>query len=131
MSIMNNTGVNLNALFLGPKSENEDFFLKELVRLFEDHAQWRKNYQPGDEEVIKTSFKNYETFIDTSEKCEEVLKELSRRLRAGATPWHSPRYLGQMRSPDFCLLSRRVRQRRFTFLFSRFRRERFSPIRIH
>lgn len=96
--IMKNTGVNLNALFLGPKSENEDFFLKELVRLFEDHAQWRKNYQPGDEEVIKTSFKNCETFIDTSEKCEEVLKELSRRLRAGATPWHSPRYLGHMNS---------------------------------
>lgn len=96
--IMKNTGVNLNALFLGPKSENEDFFLKELVRLFEDHAQWRKNYQPGDEEVIKTSFKNCETFIDTSEKCEEVLKELSRRLRAGATPWHSLRYLGHMNS---------------------------------
>lgn len=95
---MKNTGVNINALFLGPKSENEDFFLKELVRLFEDHAQWRKNYQPGDEEVIGTSFKNCETFIDTSEKCEEVLKELSRRLRAGATPWHSLRYLGHMNS---------------------------------
>ena len=95
---MKNTGVNINALFLGPKSENEDFFLKVLVRLFEDHAQWRKNYQPGDEEVIGTSFKNCETFIDTSEKCEEVLKELSRRLRAGATPWHSLRYLGHMNS---------------------------------
>lgn len=95
---MQNTGVDLNALFLGPKSENEDFFLKELVRLFEEHAQWRKNYQPGDDEIIKISLKNSETFINTSKKCEEVLKELSRRLRVGATPWHSPRYLGHMNS---------------------------------
>lgn len=86
---MKNMGVNLNALFLGPKSENGDFFLKELTKLFEDHAQWRKNYQPGDEDVIKTSLKNCEAFINTSEKCEDVLKELSRRLRAGATPWLS------------------------------------------
>lgn len=91
-------GVDLNAVFLGPKSENADFFLKELVGLFEDHAQWRKNYQPGDKEIIKTALKNCESFVDTSEKCEEVLKELSRRLRDGATPWQSPRYLGHMNS---------------------------------
>ena len=35
--------MDINSLFLGAKSENDEIFSKELVKLFYDHAQWRKN----------------------------------------------------------------------------------------
>ncbi|MPQ42879.1 tyrosine decarboxylase [Clostridium tarantellae] len=93
-----NTDTNLNALFLGAKSENADLFKRNLLQLFDDHAQWRKNYHPEDADIINSSDMEKTDFKFTKNKMEDVMKELSSKLRAGSIPWHSPRYLGHMNS---------------------------------
>ena len=40
--------INVNALFLGPKSENYVFFKEMLNYLMDDHAQWRRYFHPDD-----------------------------------------------------------------------------------
>lgn len=95
---MNKNSIDLKALFLGPKSENSNLFSEELLTLFDDHAQWRKNYHPEDSDIISLNDKKETSYIYTSEKLKSTLNELSRRLRSNATPWHSPRYLGHMNS---------------------------------
>ena len=95
---MKGQDLNLKALFLGPKSENKETFEKYLKMLFEDHSEWRKNYHPEDMPIIKRSDMNKDDFIFTSDKMEEVLTELSRKLRSQSLPWHSPRFLGHMNS---------------------------------
>ncbi|MEG1002051.1 tyrosine decarboxylase [Clostridium sp.] len=93
-----NTDINTNALFLGPKSENADTFRKNLLELFEDHEEWRKNYHPEDEDIITIKEKQTTGFNITTDRMESVMKELSIKLRSGLIPWHSPRYLGHMNS---------------------------------
>ena len=95
---MSGQDLNLKALFLGPKSENKDTFEKHLKMLFEDHSQWRKNYHPEDKCIIKNADKNEADYLMTAEKMEDVLNELSRKLRSQSLPWHSPRFLGHMNS---------------------------------
>lgn len=94
----NNEDINLKAMFLGPKSENEDFFEESLLRLFNDHAEWRKNFHPEDDTIIKVSDERKESFVVSKDRLKEVLIELSSKLRAGSVPWHSPRFLGHMNS---------------------------------
>ena len=95
---MNGQDLNLKALFLGPKSENKETFEKYLKMLFEDHSEWRKNYHPEDMPIIKKNDMNEKDFGMTSDKMEEVLTELSVKLRSKSLPWHSPRFLGHMNS---------------------------------
>ena len=95
---MSEKNIDLNALFLGPKSENKEIFESNLKMLFEDHSQWRKNYHPGDDTIIKAKDKEKQSFNTTKDRMEEVLTELSSKLRAGSVPWHSPRFLGHMNS---------------------------------
>ncbi|SHK29175.1 tyrosine decarboxylase [Clostridium cavendishii DSM 21758] len=90
--------MDLKALFLGPKSENKDIFEQNLKMLFEDHSQWRKNYHPEDDTIIKPNDRSSENFIATRNRMEQVLTELSSKLRAGSVPWHSPRFQGHMNS---------------------------------
>jgi tyrosine decarboxylase len=98
MEHIENKDLNLKALFLGPKSENKEAFQKQLTMLFEDHTEWRKNYHPEDDKIISLTDTKKESFVDTSMKMEEVLTELSRKLRSQSLPWHSPRFLGHMNS---------------------------------
>lgn len=95
---MNKKDVDLKALFLGPKSENKDMFETNLKMLFEDHSEWRKNYHPEDDKIITLADTHKESFTQTSDKVEETLNELSRKLRSKSLPWHSPRFLGHMNS---------------------------------
>ena len=74
------------------------FFEESLLRLFNDHAEWRKNFHPEDETIIKVSDERKESFLVSKDKLKEVLIELSSKLRAGSVPWHSPRFLGHMNS---------------------------------
>lgn len=92
----NTTDVNLGALFLGPKSENEDFFLKNLTKMFNQHSQWRKNFHPEDGDVILNDTISSQDFINTQNKTENILEELSSKLRSNMMPWHSMRYIGHM-----------------------------------
>ena len=42
----------INALFLGPKSENGDFFKDVLINCVNDHLYWRKDFHPEDDPII-------------------------------------------------------------------------------
>lgn len=95
---MNKNEIDLNAVFLGPKSENANVFQTTLLKLFNEHSQWRKNYHPEDEEIITINDIEDTNYIETKNKVDEVMNELSIKLRSGSIPWHSPRYLGHMNS---------------------------------
>jgi len=90
--------INVDALFLGPKSENQKF-LKEMVNfMMDEHIFWRRDFHPEDKEAITLEDRNKKDFQNTLQKTREVLLELSSKLKTSSEPWFSPRYLGQMNS---------------------------------
>jgi hypothetical protein len=40
--------VNVQALFLGPKSENQKYFKEMLNFMMDEHIHWRRNFHPDD-----------------------------------------------------------------------------------
>jgi tyrosine decarboxylase len=88
--------INVNALFLGPKAENYDFFKEMLGFLMDDHAEWRRNFHPDDAPVVTGEEKGRPDFLDTHQKTREALIELAGNLQLCSTPWFSPRYMGHM-----------------------------------
>lgn len=86
----------IDALFLGPKSENSKFF-KELIQdMIEEHVHWRKDFHPEDKPIVSLHEQSEKPFVETQQRTIEVLQELSSRLKTTSMPWHSPRYLGHM-----------------------------------
>ncbi|MFC2683924.1 MAG: tyrosine decarboxylase [Limosilactobacillus oris] len=98
MTEKSRTGLNLDALFIGDKSENADIFKKTMDKLIDEHMGWRLNYMPQDKPLITENDKGSETFKKTSQHMQSVLDDLSVRLRSNSVPWHSPRYFGHMNS---------------------------------
>ncbi|MCP3942815.1 MAG: hypothetical protein GY710_15200 [Desulfobacteraceae bacterium] len=90
--------VDVNALFLGPKSENFRFFKEMMTIMMDEHIFWRRNFQPEDEAFITHQDQRTDQFLETENHIQESLFELSNRLRAKSVPWFSPRYLGHMNS---------------------------------
>jgi tyrosine decarboxylase len=88
----------VEALFLGPKSENRDFFTAMLNFLVEEHLHWRRDYHPRDAPVVTTAEMRGEAFLGTTDRMKAILLELSSRLKDTSTPWFSTRYLGHMNS---------------------------------
>lgn len=88
--------VNINALFLGPKSENYHFFKEMLNYLMDDHADWRRYFHPDDPPVVTDQEQGREDFLATLQKTREALIELAGNLQVCSMPWFSPRYLGHM-----------------------------------
>ncbi len=88
----------VKALFLGPKSENMDYFKTTLNFLMDEHMHWRRDFHPEDKEIIKISEMREENYEKTIEKTTQVLSELSGKLKATSMPWFSARYLGHMNS---------------------------------
>ena len=88
--------INVNALFLGPKSENYRFFKEMLNYLMDDHAQWRCYFHPDDKPVVTAEEQGQTDFQATLQKTREALIELAGNLQLCSTPWFSPRYLGHM-----------------------------------
>ncbi len=94
---MSTKDINLKALFIGDKSENGDMFKNFLVKLVDQHLGWRYNYMPQDEAMISHEDKESESFKNTVTRMEDVLEEVSIRLRTNSVPWHSAgRYWGHM-----------------------------------
>ena len=89
---------NGDALFIGDKAENADFFKKMTNRLIDDHCAWRQNYMPQDLPLVSAEEKGRPDYRATQDRVADVLGELSTRMRAQSVPWHSPRYWGQMNS---------------------------------
>ncbi len=88
--------INVNALFLGPKSENYDFFKEMLNYLMDDHAQWRRYFHPDDAPVVSAEEQGRPDFTATLQKTREALIDLAGNLQLSSNPWFSPRYLGHM-----------------------------------
>ncbi len=90
--------VNVDALFLGPKSENRKFFQDMADFLVSEHIHWRRDFHPEDGPAIAASTRLDPDFKTTLARCEEVLGKLTNKLKVGSVPWFSPRYLGHMNS---------------------------------
>ncbi|OPY69235.1 MAG: L-2,4-diaminobutyrate decarboxylase [Syntrophorhabdaceae bacterium PtaU1.Bin034] len=88
--------INVNALFLGPKSENYDFFRTMLNFLMDDHAEWRRYFHPEDQAVVSREEQQGNDFLATLQRTREALVELAGNLQLCSIPWFSPRYLGHM-----------------------------------
>ncbi|MEG2108401.1 MAG: pyridoxal-dependent decarboxylase [Clostridium sp.] len=95
---MNENDMDLKSMFLGAKSENADVFSYNLLKMFNDHAQWRKDFHPEDNDIITKDHMSEDFYINSRNKMEEALDELSAKLRKNMMPWHSPRYIGHMNS---------------------------------
>ncbi len=90
--------VNTHALFLGPKSENHEFFKKTLNFLMDEHIHWRRDFQPEDEDMITLRDQHEEDFQKILEKTQKTLFTLSSKLKTASMPWFSLRYQGHMTS---------------------------------
>ncbi len=90
--------IDINGLFLGPKSENGDFFKKLVMDTINEHLFWRKDFHPEDDPIVSLYEKNEKNFILTEEKITQVIEKICAKLKETSMPWHSPRYLGHMNS---------------------------------
>lgn len=89
----------LNALFIGDKAENGDLYKELLNKLVDEHLGWRKNYITQDKNMISPQEQDSTEFKGTVERMQNVLDELSQRIRTESVPWHSAgRYWGHMNS---------------------------------
>ncbi len=88
----------IEALFLGPKSENRDYFKKTLNFLMNEHLFWRRDFHPNDKEILNSENKGEKSFISILDKSTDVLLEMSSKLKESSDPWFSERYLGHMNS---------------------------------
>ena len=88
----------VEALFLGPKSENREFFENQLRSITEDHIHWRSDFHPADKALVSAEDMREGSFVHTLDRTSEVLEEVSARLRQSQGPWFSVRYLGHMLS---------------------------------
>ena len=95
---MTEEDLDIKALFLGPKSENRDYFLRTLNFLIDEHLYWRRDFHPEDKDVTDSKDMRAAGFMSTLDRTTEVLMELSAKLKKTSEPWFSARYLGHMNS---------------------------------
>jgi tyrosine decarboxylase len=88
----------VQALFLGPKSENRKFFKEMLNFVIDEHIHWRRDFHPSDDPIASIADRRSAPYENTLMRTEEALLELSSRLKSGSVPAFSPRYLGHMLS---------------------------------
>ncbi|MDL2246263.1 hypothetical protein LJB96_01455 [Methanobrevibacter sp. OttesenSCG-928-K11] len=93
-----NEDLEVKALFLGPKSENREYFKKTLDFLMDEHIFWRRDFHPEDKELLNSFDKTKKGFIHTLDKSTDVLLDMSSKLKESSDPWFSERYLGHMNS---------------------------------
>ncbi len=88
--------MDINSLFLGPKSENESFFRDMLQFMINDHISWRRYFHPDDQSLTNTDEGSSKLKQETFDRTRDALLELAANLQTGSVPWFSPRYLGHM-----------------------------------
>lgn len=93
-----NEKIEVNALFLGPRSENREYFRDMLTFLMDEHMHWRRDFHPEDPNVTSPKDMRSEHYQATLDRTSEVLLDLSARLKDDSMPWFSARYLGHMNS---------------------------------
>jgi len=88
--------MDINALFIGPKSENGKYFQEKVSDVINEHLYWRKDFHPEDDPVVSLHEKNAEDYKYAEQRIAEVLDKVCSKLKETSMPWHSPRYLGHM-----------------------------------
>jgi glutamate/tyrosine decarboxylase-like PLP-dependent enzyme len=85
----------IGSWFLGPKGENSSMMESLLLGIFRDYFHWRKNYFPGDEELIthKLQRDNLELIDDLGHHIADMQARLRRNF-----PFYSPRYIAHQLS---------------------------------
>ncbi|AXH64706.1 MULTISPECIES: pyridoxal phosphate-dependent decarboxylase family protein [Providencia] len=96
MNNFKNSKINVDALFLGPKSENAVFFKEMMEYSVSEHMHWRSSYHPEDPDLISTVDRYAPEYRDTLYRTEGILNQLSSKLKTTSVPWFSPRYMGHM-----------------------------------
>ncbi|SPY77540.1 pyridoxal phosphate-dependent decarboxylase family protein [Providencia rustigianii] len=96
MNNFNNKNMNVDALFLGPKSENAVFFREMMEYAISEHIHWRSGYHPEDPDLTTTVDRYAPEYRDTLYRTEGILNQLSSKLKSTSVPWFSPRYMGHM-----------------------------------
>ena len=91
-----NNNAKVKALFLGQKAENREYFQKEAKFVIDEHTSWRRNFHPEDPERDNYKIQNSPSYQETLGKMNEVLNDLTSKLKVDSDPWFSQRYLGQM-----------------------------------
>ncbi len=69
--------MDINSLFLGPKSENEDFFRDMLQFMVNDHIGWRKYFHPDDASLQHLDEDAKREKKETLDRTREALLELA------------------------------------------------------
>ncbi|CAM3308808.1 pyridoxal-dependent decarboxylase [Xenorhabdus nematophila] len=92
------TNLNVNALFLGPKSENAVFFREMMDYAVSEHIHWRSGFHPGDAALITSMDRHEHDYRETLYRTEGILNQLSAKLKNTSIPFFSPRYLGHINS---------------------------------
>ncbi|MEN9659961.1 MAG: hypothetical protein RL571_3426 [Pseudomonadota bacterium] len=90
------TTMNVDALFLGPKSENREFFKEMVDYAVDEHIHWRADFHPEDAPLLTPMDQHPPDFRNTLYRTEGILRQLSSKLKTTSVPWFSPRYLGHM-----------------------------------
>ena len=96
MNNFKNKNMNVDALFLGPKSENAVFFREMMEYAVTEHMHWRSGYHPEDPDLVATVDRYAPEYRDTLYRTEGILNQLSSKLKTTSVPWFSPRYMGHM-----------------------------------
>ncbi|MBP6121308.1 MULTISPECIES: pyridoxal phosphate-dependent decarboxylase family protein [Providencia] len=103
MNNFKNSKMNVDALFLGPKSENAVFFKEMMEYAVSEHMHWRSGYHPEDPDLISTVDRYAPEYRDTLYRTEGILNQLSSKLKTTSVPWFSPRYMGHMNADTFMI----------------------------
>ncbi|GGY11567.1 pyridoxal phosphate-dependent decarboxylase family protein [Paludibacterium paludis] len=90
------SNLNVDALFLGPKSENRVFFQEMMDYALREHMHWRADFHPEDAPLVTPVDQHMPDFRNTLYRTEGILRQLSSKLKTTSVPWFSPRYLGHM-----------------------------------
>lgn len=88
--------LNVDALFIGPKSENRVFFKEMMEYAVSEHLHWRADFHPEDPALVTPVEQHAGDFRQTLYRTEGILRQLSSKLKNTSVPWFSPRYLGHM-----------------------------------
>ncbi|AWK42101.1 tyrosine decarboxylase [Photorhabdus laumondii subsp. laumondii] len=88
--------LNIDALFLGPKSENTVFFREMMEYAVSEHMHWRSDFHPEDPALVTSVDRYAPDYRETLYRTEGILNQLSAKLKNTSVPWFSPRYMGHM-----------------------------------
>ncbi len=90
--------MDITALFLGPKSENNETFRQFFDAIVEDILNFRNNYHPDEPPIISERHKLSEAYVTTRADFMQELKTILSKLRAHSIPAWDTSYIAHMNS---------------------------------